>query len=455
MTMMIGQTPAATGDAPKQDETTPAVTGVPVGGLIPPDTVAPARPADQIVVELEDIELESKRVNPGDGDTEKALSSSEPVALQPPGAGLEEIGGSAPSNKPPEPEPEDDTVMLHEVWPAQNKFFCRGHCMTAKETETFSFVEACCDLLSLCFPCCTICNPEAWINARDEPDPIKTFSSAHICAWMSLVLPLTFFCLFTFLELEASEDFAKVVAVMAVTCGASAIMCLSLASCSDPGIIPRREVILACDGLREKLTEVLGYDLLNGDGNIVRSNVPPELRKKGCSWCSTCRIIKPPRASHCSNCDNCVLRFDHHCPFINNCVGQRNYRYFMGFLLSIVMLGLLVIPSMIWMLFGGKPEASHNEWWNNNRKDFPVWFFLLVFLFAILAAVLAILVGLLCGYHVYLSYNGITTKEHWRGTHELAKNKLRTIRDGAGPRLYNPRQRIDPNKWKELSDLYG
>ncbi|CAD7958116.1 unnamed protein product, partial [Amoebophrya sp. A25] len=115
-----------------------------------------------------------------------------------PPAGSEQAGGSEPSQRKAEPPPE--TKALYEIWPGQNKFFCYGMCVTAKETETFSFVEACCDLLSLCFPCCTFCNPDNWITVRDGPDPVRTFSSAHICAWFSLLMPMIFFCTFTYME---------------------------------------------------------------------------------------------------------------------------------------------------------------------------------------------------------------------------------------------------------------
>merc|ERR1740121_2669662 len=169
---------------------------------------------------------------------------------------------------------------------------------------------------------------------------------------------------------------------------------------------------------QEQLIELLGYDPL-GVGRPVHKRtvdtekmVPPELMRKGYVWCHTCEIIRPPRASHCSECDNCVLRFDHHCPFVNNCVGQRNYHFFMGFTTSVCCLAVVVLPSLAWFFL--QPTAvPPGEQWNRIDKG-PIVRYAVIAVSA-LAALAAILLGGLWSYHVFLIYQGKTTKEHLKG----------------------------------------
>lgn len=50
--------------------------------------------------------------------------------------------------------------------------------------------------------------------------------------------------------------------------------------------------------------------------------------------CSTCEVPRPSRSKHCKLCGHCVRRFDHHCPWVNNDVGENNHSIFLMFLLT-------------------------------------------------------------------------------------------------------------------------
>lgn len=81
-----------------------------------------------------------------------------------------------------------------------------------------------------------------------------------------------------------------------------------LTTTADPGIYPR----LRSD---EK-------DPLEGNMQLV--------------FCKKCRLRRPPRCSHCYHCDVCVLEHDHHCTVLGGCVGVRNLRWFVLYLVSTV-----------------------------------------------------------------------------------------------------------------------
>lgn len=57
-------------------------------------------------------------------------------------------------------------------------------------------------------------------------------------------------------------------------------------------------------------------------------------------FCAECKRKINDRMFHCYICNTCIHRYDHHCPWINNCVGARNVGKF-TFFLFVLLVGLI------------------------------------------------------------------------------------------------------------------
>nr|KAJ0191333.1 hypothetical protein LSAT_V11C800413880 [Lactuca sativa] len=112
---------------------------------------------------------------------------------------------------------------------------------------------------------------------------------------------------------------SALIAWIAVLLASAGLVLFYRCSCKDPGYVKTNRH----DSQSMKDDEPL-LKIELGDPALLAGN-----------WsqlCATCKIVRPVRSKHCSTCDRCVEQFDHHCPWVSNCIGKKNKRDFLGFL---------------------------------------------------------------------------------------------------------------------------
>ena len=57
-------------------------------------------------------------------------------------------------------------------------------------------------------------------------------------------------------------------------------------------------------------------------------------------------MYKPDRAHYCKMLGRCVLKMDHFCPWLNNCIGFYNHKYFYLFILYMATLTVFMLVTM-------------------------------------------------------------------------------------------------------------
>ncbi|KAJ8351195.1 hypothetical protein SKAU_G00226710 [Synaphobranchus kaupii] len=183
-------------------------------------------------------------------------------------------------------------------------------------------------------------------------------------------------------------------------------------SFSDPGVLPR--------ALPDEAT-FIEMEIEAANGNVpTGQRPPPRIRNVQINsqivklkYCYTCKIFRPPRASHCSICDNCVDRFDHHCPWVGNCVGKRNYRYFYLFTLSLSLLTIYIFTFDIVHMVLRSVDSGFVSTIRDTPGTYPFSRALLQVLVCFFT--LWSVVGL-TGFHTYLISLNQTTNEDIKGS---------------------------------------
>lgn len=119
-------------------------------------------------------------------------------------------------------------------------------------------------------------------------------------------------------------------------------------------------------------------------------------------WCRKCVKVKPDRCHHCRVCQRCVLKMDHHCPWINNCVGYYNYKYFYLFILYALLILFWVSSTSFLNFLVSIASDDVLDVWSSSFMIVFCWLY---------CTLLGVALGGFVTFHTYLLVQNFTTIE--------------------------------------------
>ena len=129
-------------------------------------------------------------------------------------------------------------------------------------------------------------------------------------------------------------------------------------------------------------------------------------------YCHICDVNVSEKAKHCSACNKCIYSFDHHCIWLNTCVGGKNYRLFFTMLVLIVLGTMIIFINSLLQFIGSfqdtssplslKPFYASDQYAILMIPSSRVAFQVLTAIIATLAILTWALTGYLLAFHMYL-----------------------------------------------------
>ncbi|WOG99372.1 hypothetical protein DCAR_0518720 [Daucus carota subsp. sativus] len=230
-----------------------------------------------------------------------------------------------------------------------------------------------------------------------------------------IATPVAIFCGFIGRKLmdKYSDSFGIWVIVVAVVFTIYVLVLLLLTSGRDPGIIPRNAHPPEPESYDESIDVGTGQTpplRLPRIKDVVVNGITVKVK-----YCDTCMLYRPPRCSHCSICNNCVERFDHHCPWVGQCIGLRNYRFFFMFVSSATLLCIYVF-GFCWVFILRVKDKEDTSIWKA-MTNYPASIVLIIYSF-----IAVWFVGGLTVFHLYLISTNQSTYENFRYRYDRRDN---------------------------------